>query len=107
MGEGRLKGPVGGLSAAGFEVKSFTAIDSLSVSTAEDAAVALCQGAPMRSQIESDSGLSLGQATEAARKALQARFGDGTIAGRIRSFQVTAERPIDQLHVTRTIGRGP
>ena len=79
------------LRSAGFDVVAFEAIDATSVATAHDAAVALCKGTPMRSQIEAASDISLDHATEVAQSALEDVYGAGVITGRIRSFHVVAE----------------
>ncbi len=81
----------GDLRDAGFDVSAFDPVDATSVATATDAAVALCQGTPMRSQIEAAADLTLDQATDAARAALESAYGPGVITGRIRSFQVVAK----------------
>jgi hypothetical protein len=56
------------------------------------AAVAYCQGTPLRNEIEARDALRLEEATNRATDALAQRFGKGTIEGRIRAFVVTAER---------------
>lgn len=81
------------LDDAGYDVASFAAVDGVSISTAADAAVALCQGTPLSAQIKALTDISLEQATVAARDALEQQFGSGRIEGRIRSFQIVAERP--------------
>jgi len=55
-------------------------------------AVALCQGTPMRNEIESRAGVSLGAATDAAEQALAQRFGAGAISGGIRAHVVSVAR---------------
>jgi SAM-dependent methyltransferase len=51
-------------------------------------AVALCQGTPMRNEIEARASVSLGAATDAAEAALARRFGAGAISGGIRAHVV-------------------
>jgi ubiquinone/menaquinone biosynthesis C-methylase UbiE len=55
-----------------------------------DAAVGLCQGTPLRSEIEARRADRLEAATNAAAAALAARFGSGAIDGKIRAHIVTA-----------------
>ncbi len=53
------------------------------------AAIAYCQGTPMRGEIEARSSDGLEAATEACRAAIAARFGAGPIEGRIQAHVVT------------------
>lgn len=53
------------------------------------AAVAYCQGTPLRNEIESRDGTLLGHATEVATAALAERFGSGVIEGKIQGHIVT------------------
>ncbi len=55
-------------------------------------AMALCQGTPMRNEIEAIPGASLAAATDAAEQALAQRFGTGEIAGMIRAHVVSVVR---------------
>ena len=55
------------------------------------AAMALCMGTPLRSEIEARRGASLEVACAAATAALAARFGDGAIDGRIQAHVVVVE----------------
>jgi ubiquinone/menaquinone biosynthesis C-methylase UbiE len=57
-----------------------------------DAAMAICQGTPLRNEIEARGSVSLGDATAAAAAALAARFGTGAIEGRIQARVVTCRR---------------
>ena len=82
----------GDLQRAGLEVVSLEAVDAVSVATALDAATALCQGTPWRTEIEQHPQVALEAATLAAQVALRRHYGDGSIEGRIRSFEVVAER---------------
>jgi SAM-dependent methyltransferase len=75
---------------------SFTRIDIETVgrrsraASPRDAALGLCQGTPLRSEIEARAADRLGAATDAAAAALAARFGSGAIDGKIRAHIVTA-----------------
>jgi SAM-dependent methyltransferase len=59
--------------------------------SARAAAVALCQGTPMRHEIEQRGATALDEATEASAAALAARFGNGAINGRIQAIVVEVE----------------
>ncbi|WP_144187034.1 class I SAM-dependent methyltransferase [Elioraea rosea] len=79
------------LVAAGFETVSVDAVGFVSRATsATDAAVAYCQGTPMRNEIEARDASGLAAATEAAAAALVRRFGRGPIEGRIRAYVIEA-----------------
>lgn len=79
------------LAAAGF--KSPPAIDTVAFSsraaTARIAAVAYCQGTPLRGEIEARDPGGLERATDAAEAELVRRFGEGPIEGRIEALVVT------------------
>ncbi|HTU65534.1 MAG TPA: methyltransferase domain-containing protein [Steroidobacteraceae bacterium] len=60
--------------------------------SAHVAAVGLCQGTPMRSEIEARGGVTLEQATAAAERALVACFGAGAISGALRAHVVSVAR---------------
>ena len=57
--------------------------------SAMDAAVAYCQGTPLRSEIEARRPGGLADATAAVATALAERFGDGAISGRIQAHIIT------------------
>jgi ubiquinone/menaquinone biosynthesis C-methylase UbiE len=79
------------LTAAGFAEIAVEAVDETSrAASARDAAVAYCQGTPLRSEIEARDPASLERATAHATAALARRFCDGTIEGRIRAFVISA-----------------
>lgn len=56
------------------------------------AAIAFCQGTPLRSEIEARDNSRLGEATDVAAEALARRFGSGPVDGRIQAHVVTVER---------------
>ena len=56
------------------------------------AAVALCQGTPMRGEIEARDPGGLERTTQAAQQELMRRFGDGPIEGRIQALVVSVTR---------------
>ena len=57
--------------------------------SAQVAAVAYCQGTPLRNEIEARSGASLAEATSACSAAIAARFGAGPVDGKIQANIVT------------------
>jgi hypothetical protein len=59
--------------------------------SAQAAAIAYCQGTPMRNEIESRTGGSLSEVTAACAAAIAARFGAGSIEGKIQGLVVNAE----------------
>ena len=79
------------LAAAGFANVSVETVDSVSkASSALDAAIAFCQGTPLRNEIEARDASRLKDATNYAADALERRFGSGPIEGRIRALVITA-----------------
>lgn len=57
-----------------------------------DPAIGFCQGTPLRSEIEARAPTRLAEATDAAAKAIAARFGPGPIDGKIQAHVITAAR---------------
>jgi SAM-dependent methyltransferase len=81
------------LAAAGFARVDIETVDHVSkAASAQDAAVAYCQGNPLRTEIEARSPPSLEDATAQATAALESRYGKGPIEGRIRALVITAGR---------------
>jgi ubiquinone/menaquinone biosynthesis C-methylase UbiE len=80
------------LTQAGFVDVEIEHITAPSRSTAAEAAVAFCQGTPLRGHIEASS-LSLEEATVLARGALEERWGAEPFEAPIAWLQVTARRP--------------
>ncbi len=79
------------LAAAGFAPVEIETLARESVAaTPELAAFALCQGTPMRTEIEARGGASLEEATAHAARALAARFGPGPIRGKMQAHVVEA-----------------
>src|SRR5262245_8508930 len=58
-------------------------------SSARNAAVAICQGTPLRTEIESRDAAGLEHATNVAATALTARFGAGEVDGKIQAHIVS------------------
>lgn len=81
------------LETAGFSRIEIEEVDKVSfASSAEHAAIGLCQGTPLRSEIEARDPTGLERATAAATRAIEARFGQGKIENRMRAVVATAVR---------------
>jgi ubiquinone/menaquinone biosynthesis C-methylase UbiE len=79
------------LGAAEFTKVSIEAVDARSKAPSPlDAAVAYCQGTPLRNEIEARNKSRLDEATTKAAEALARRFGNGPVDGRIRALVITA-----------------
>jgi SAM-dependent methyltransferase len=59
--------------------------------SARIAAIAYCQGTPLRNEIEDRDASRLGEATDAAAEAIGKRFGRGAVDGKIQAHIVTIE----------------
>jgi ubiquinone/menaquinone biosynthesis C-methylase UbiE len=81
------------LASAGFRDIEVEAVERTSrASSPRDAALGLCQGTPLRTEIEARDARGLDAATDAAAAALTQRFGAGAIAGRMSALVVAARR---------------
>jgi len=82
------------LTRGGFDrVCELTTVAELSgAQSARVAAVAYCQGTPLRGEIETRDPASLGTATDIATAAIERQFGSGTVKGRIQAHVVAVER---------------
>jgi ubiquinone/menaquinone biosynthesis C-methylase UbiE len=79
------------LKEAGFTDIAVDAVDATSkAASPRHAAVAYCQGTPLRNEIEARDASRLEEATIQATDALAQRFGKDAIEGRIRAFVITA-----------------
>lgn len=79
------------LETAGFATVHVQAVDHMSTAaTPMDAAMAYCQGTPLRNEILARDPDGLGPTTQAVAAALETRFGAGPITGNIRAFVLTA-----------------
>jgi ubiquinone/menaquinone biosynthesis C-methylase UbiE len=79
------------LRAAGFTEVAVEQVDAHSrAPSPREAALAYCQGTPLRNEIEARDASRLEEATESATDALARRFGTGAVEGRIRAFVFTA-----------------
>jgi len=82
------------LRSAAFANVKIERIDRESVApSARDAAIAFCQGTPLRNEIESRDPARLEEATNAAAAALARQFGSGRIGGRMQALVVEARKP--------------
>jgi ubiquinone/menaquinone biosynthesis C-methylase UbiE len=82
------------LQAAGFQRIEIDTVEQVSQAvSAEHVAIGLCQGTPLRGEIEARNPEGLAAATAAATSALQARFGAGPFDNRMSALVVTARRP--------------
>jgi ubiquinone/menaquinone biosynthesis C-methylase UbiE len=80
------------LEEAGFVAPRIETVSARSIApTALDAAIAYCQGTPLRSEIEGRGG-SLEEATRVCARALEERFGHSRVDAKIQAHVVTAER---------------
>jgi len=61
-------------------------------SSAREAAVAFCQGTPLRNEIEARDGAALEKATASAAQAIADRFGPGPVDARIQAHVITVRR---------------
>ncbi|WP_244458076.1 class I SAM-dependent methyltransferase [Roseomonas fluvialis] len=55
-------------------------------------AMGYCQGTPLRAEIEARGAGLLAEVTDAAARAIAARFGEGRVTGRIRAHVISASR---------------
>lgn len=77
------------LEQAGFEETTVERMTGTSVSDAVTTATAICQGTPLRSEIEAHPVLDVEQATGIATEALLREYGDGTFEAAISWFQAS------------------
>jgi SAM-dependent methyltransferase len=55
-------------------------------------ALAICQGTPLRNEIEARSAARLGEVTQVAAAAIAQRYGTGAVEGKIQAHVVTVEK---------------
>ncbi len=81
------------LKSAGFSNVTIEPMQAVSrAESAKIAAMAYCQGSPLRLEIEERGPPGLEAATEKAAEAVARRFGQGPIEGKIRAYIVTARK---------------
>ncbi|HEV2956964.1 MAG TPA: methyltransferase domain-containing protein, partial [Xanthobacteraceae bacterium] len=79
------------LAASGFASIAVETLERASKAPSpRDVAIAICQGTPLRNEIEALDPAGLERATQAAADALAARFGSGAVEGRIQAHVITA-----------------
>ena len=84
----------GDLRAGGFtrEARFSTVVRQSVAASPEQAALAFCQGTPLRNEIEARDPTGLARATDAVRDGIALRFGHGRVEGRIQAIVVEVER---------------
>jgi len=81
----------GHLESAGFSLVSAAIVDDESTApSVRHAAVALCQGTPLRTGIEARSPGEIEKVTGQVAEKLAAQFGTGPVSGKTRGIVVTA-----------------
>lgn len=81
------------LAAAGFTEVAVDSVDGISTAPSpRHAALAYCQGTPLRNEIEARDATLLDHVTERAAEAIAARFGGQRVTGRIRAHVISAAR---------------
>jgi SAM-dependent methyltransferase len=81
------------LRDAGFDPVEIAVVDARSrAPSATDPAIGMCQGSPLRAEIEKRDPSRLAEVTQAAADAVAARFGDGPIDVPMRAFVFDARR---------------
>lgn len=84
---------LGELEQAGFEQIDIAEVEKTTEApSSREPAIGLCQGAPLRNEIEARAPGRLDEVTSRAAEALAARFGSSTIENRMKAFVVTARR---------------
>lgn len=82
------------LTAAGFAEIAIETVDKLSrAPSAAEAALGLCQGTPLRGEIEARAASRLDEVTQIAAEALARRYGAAAFEQAMRAHVVTAYRP--------------
>lgn len=84
---------LGELEQAGFEQIDVDDVEKVTTApSSREPAIGLCQGAPLRAEIEARAPGRLDDITNRTAEALAERFGPSTIENRMRAFVVTARR---------------
>jgi hypothetical protein len=79
------------LAKAGFSSITAETVQRFSrAPTPRDAVIGLCQGTPLRNEIEARDAARLDAVTDAAADAVAARFGPGPISGKMQAHVMTA-----------------
>jgi ubiquinone/menaquinone biosynthesis C-methylase UbiE len=81
------------LEAAGFADVTMETVDGVSrAASPRIPAIAICQGTPLRNEIEARDATRLEEATNRAADAVAQRFGTGAVEARIRAIAISARR---------------
>lgn len=81
------------VQAAGFKQIEIDTVERRSrAPSPRDPAIGFCQGTPLRNEIEARDKSRIEEATDAAARAVAARFGTGKVDGKIQALVVTAVR---------------
>lgn len=81
------------LRSAGFtEIAVEVVARNSRAASAHDPAFGLCQGTPLRGEIEARDSDRLAEATDVARNAIAARFGDGPLEAKMQAYVIAAVR---------------
>lgn len=79
------------LRSAGFtEITIETVEQSGRAASAQDPAIGLCQGTPLRGEIEARASSRLDETTKVASRAIAARFGDGPLEAKMQAHVIAA-----------------
>ena len=79
------------VSKAGFsDIVITTIADSANAASPKQAAIAYCQGTPLRNEIEARNAALLEEITDRAAEAIAERFGAGPVSGKIQGHVVVA-----------------
>jgi ubiquinone/menaquinone biosynthesis C-methylase UbiE len=90
-GYANLKRIIADLGAADFSAISAQTLDHVATAASpQDVAIGLCQGSPLRSEIEARDSSSLERATAAAAARIAGRFGRGPVSAPIRAHVISA-----------------
>ncbi|BBH17955.1 ubiquinone/menaquinone biosynthesis methyltransferase [Nocardioides baekrokdamisoli] len=78
------------LIEAGFTDVALSRVDGVCITDARDGAIAVCEGTPLRGEIERHPTMTLGRAVGLAATALRDRFGDGVFHAPMRWVEIVA-----------------
>jgi ubiquinone/menaquinone biosynthesis C-methylase UbiE len=79
------------LRAAGFSrIEIVTVSETSKAPNSHHAAIAYCQGTPLRAEIEAREAARLGAATESVAEAIAQAFGKGAVSGKIQAHVIVA-----------------
>lgn len=82
------------LARAGFDPVEVETVQKVSrAPSPQEPATGLCQGSPLRNEIEARDAGRLDEVTKSAADAVAARYGAGEVAGRMQALVVTAGTP--------------